>query len=63
MKSLNETPKEYKRNRLKQLLSCSFCKPHRGENREKVKNHKTRKDNRYQFTKHTSSRGKKYFRI
>ena len=57
-----ETPKEYKRNRLKRLLYCSYCVPHRGENRIKVKNYPTHKDKGYQFTKDTKYRGKKLFR-
>ena len=41
--------KTIKIKRLKKLLSCTFCKPHRGENRRKVNKHKTRKSKNYQF--------------
>ena len=41
--------KTIKIKRLKKLLSCTFCKPHRGENRKNTVKYKTRKSKNYQF--------------
>ena len=43
--------KTIKIKRLKKLLSCTFCKPHRGENRTKIVKYKTRKSRNYQLTR------------
>jgi hypothetical protein len=45
--------------RRRRVLSCHYCAPHRGENRERLNGHKTRKSRNFQFvvSKASSRRG------
>ena len=39
----------FKIEHLRKVLCCSYCAPHRGENRTRVNAHKTRKSRNFQF--------------